>query len=95
MDPEQVLSVGERGIHVLFENPTITAAFGQDADNLRRAVSARPARIQRMVKEILALPDAGAARDYISALPRAYQYVLVLLYFELLDGRMRRKLTLH
>ncbi len=51
--------------------------------------------IQRAVQELLELPDAQAGRDFIHRLPRCVQYVLVLLYFELLDSRLRQHPTLH
>ena len=72
------------------------AAFEQEAQRLRAVVDREIDSIQRVVQHLLQLPDASEGRDFIAALPRELQYVLVLLYFELLDGRLRKRpVTLH
>ncbi len=48
-----------------------------------------------MIQHILKLRDANAARDYIAGLAPALRYMLVLLYFDLLDSRLRQHPTLH
>ena len=96
MDTQRVLETGARGLHLLFDTRTIAEAFGQDADDLRDTVEQEIDSIQEAVHELLALPNATAGRDFIAALRREVQYVIVLLYFELLDGQLRqRPLTIH
>jgi hypothetical protein len=73
----------------------ITEAFGQDAEALRGAVSGRFDEIQFAVQHLTSLPSVAEARDFIAALTPAVRHVLVLLYFELLDGRLRRHPNLH
>jgi hypothetical protein len=51
--------------------------------------------VERAIRGLLAQPDCDAGRAFVATLPRELQYVLVLLYFELLDGRLRRRRTLH
>ena len=48
-----------------------------------------------MIRHVLKLRDANAARAYIAGLAPALRYILVLLYFELLDSRLRQHPTLH
>ncbi len=51
--------------------------------------------VERAIHGLLAQPSCTAARAFVESLPRALQYVLVLLYFELLDGRLREHAPLH
>jgi hypothetical protein len=95
VDTERVLSVGERGIHLLFETGMITEAFTQDADVLRRAVDGRLEEIHAALRRLSQLPDAQAGRRFVASLAPPVRHVLVLLYFELLDGRLRRRPVLH
>jgi len=95
MDTDRLLEVGERGIHLLFETDTITEAFGQDADALRTQISGRFDEIEFAIRHVLNLPSASQARRYIQDLAPALRYILVLLYFELLDGRLRQDPQLH
>lgn len=96
MDTQRLLESGARGVHLLFDTGTIAAAFEQTAEGLRAVVDREIDTIQSAVQHLLQLPDAQKGRDYIAGLPRELQYVIVLLYFELLDGRLRRgPVTLH
>ena len=95
MDAEGVLLAGERGIHLLFDIETITAAFEQDGEALQQVFARRRLEIESVLAQLLALPTAIDARIFIESLPRELQYVLVLLYFELLDGRLRHRPTVH
>ncbi len=96
MDTQRLLASGLRGTHLLFDHAVIAEAFSQSAEELREVVDLEIETIQGAVERLMALPDADAGRCYIAALPRCVQYVMVLLYFELLDGTARRgDLTLH
>ncbi len=95
MDTERVLAVGERGIHLLFDTAMITQAFGQDADVLRRALAGRFDEVHFAVQELSRLPSVEEGRRFVADLSETVRHVVVLLYFELLDGRLRRHPTLH
>ncbi|MDJ0787728.1 MAG: hypothetical protein QNK05_13040 [Myxococcota bacterium] len=94
MDPERVLDVGERGIHLLFETRMITEAFGQDADRLRAAVDGRLPELQAALRRLSEL-DPLDARSFVAELEAPLRHILILLYFDLLDGRLRKKPVLH
>jgi hypothetical protein len=95
MDPDRVLAVGERGIHLLFETRMITEAFAQDADALRTAVDGRIEEIHEALRRIQGLPSAADGRRFVAGLDPAVRHILVLLYFELLDGRLRPHRVVH
>jgi hypothetical protein len=87
---EGIFELGERGFHLLFDEGTISAALGEDPATLRAVILAHRDELEDVLSEILGIPDAGAARGLIAALPRELRNVLVHLYFEILEGRMRR-----
>ncbi|MCC6641077.1 MAG: hypothetical protein IT386_07940 [Deltaproteobacteria bacterium] len=95
MTPQQLLEVGERGIHLLFETQMIEQAFGQDGPTLRRIVETRLSEVHRAAKALLELDSPDAGRSFVAGLPLEVQHVLVLLYFELLDDRIRDRRTRH
>jgi hypothetical protein len=95
MDADRVLSESERGIHLLFDNATIAEAFAQDPAALQRALKALGASVESVVEALLRQPTALAGRAFIEGLAPELRHVLVLLYFELLDGRLRRSRVLH
>lgn len=95
MTPQQLLEMGERGIHVLFETPMIEQAFGQDGPTLRRIIETRLAEVRRAASTLLDLGSADEGRCFVAGLPIEVRHVLVLLYFELLDDRMRARQLRH
>ncbi len=95
MDTQQLLDAGEKGLHLLFDTGTIAEAYAQDARRLEALVRADAEGVERAIRGVLAQPTCAAGRAFVASLPRELQYVLVLLYFELLDGRLRRNRTLH
>jgi hypothetical protein len=95
MTPLQFLEVGERGIHLLFETPMIEEAFGQDGPTLRRIVSTRLDDVHKAVQRLLELGSPEAGRSFVAGLSPDIRHVLVLLYFELLDDRLRDTQTRH
>jgi hypothetical protein len=95
MTPLQFLEVGERGIHLLFETPMIEEAFGQDGATLRRIVSTRLAEVHKAVQQLLELGSPEVGRSFVAGLAPEVRHVLVLLYFELLDDRLRDSQTRH
>lgn len=95
MDTDLLMATGERGIHLLFDTETIAEAYRQDADCLRDALAGRLEEVHFVIRHVLKLRDLNAARQYISSLAPALRHILVLLYFELLDSRLRKHPTLH
>lgn len=95
MDTRGIFFAGERGFHLLFDHRTIAEAFEQDADRLRKLITRRMPEIESALVELFSLPTPGDGRVFIRSLPRPIQHVLVLLYFEILEGRLRRSQTLH
>jgi hypothetical protein len=95
MNTDLLIATGERGIHLLFETEAIAEAYRQDADQLRDALADRLEEIHFVVRHVSRLRDANAAREYISGLTPALRHILVLLYFEFLDSRLRERATLH
>ena len=96
MDAEGILVAGEHGIHLLFDTSTIGAAFAEDPQVLRAIVASRRLELRAVLEAILAAPAADQARAFIAELPSELRHVLVMLYFELLDRRLRRRgLALH
>lgn len=95
MDTERLLEIGERGIHLLFDSAMINEAFGQDADALRRSLDGRFDEIHFAVAHLADLESVAQGRHFIEGLEPPVRHVVVLLYFELLDGRLRRHRVLH
>jgi len=91
MDAERILVAGEHGIHLLFDSATIGAAFEEDPAALRSLVAVRRLEVQAALEAILGVADADQARGLIAELPRELQHVLVLLYFEVLERRLRSR----
>jgi hypothetical protein len=95
VDTQLLLETGAKGVHLLFDTGTIAEAFAQDARHLEAVVRGDAEGVERAIRGLLAQPTCAAGRAFVGSLPRELQYVLVLLYFELLDGRLRRRRTLH
>jgi hypothetical protein len=95
LDTERLLEIGERGIHPLFDTVMIHEAFGQDADALRLALDGRSDEIHFAVAHLADLESVAQGRCFIESLEPHVRHVVVLLYFELLDGRLRRHRVLH
>jgi len=95
MTPQQLLEVGSRGIHLLFDAPMIAQAFGQDAPTLRRIVQTRLPEVHHAVERLLEIRSPDTGRDFVARLPEEVRHVVVLLYFELIDDRTRSRQTRH
>ena len=88
---ESIFLLGERGLHLLFDAATISAAFCEDAGMLREAVIAHRDELEAVLGEIVGIDDATAAKNLIAALPPELRHVLVHLYFEILEPRLQRR----
>ena len=94
MDTEKLLDLGARGVHLLFANHEIEAAFEQDADSLRDELAGRAAEVQSAIDALMRLDDLPRSRAFIDGLDDGIRHVLVLIYFDLLDTHVRRAATL-
>jgi hypothetical protein len=95
MDSERLFDLGERGIHLLFDTQMIHDALDQSAKHLRAVIDANMEEIQQAVVRVLGDQSPGVGRGVVDALPRDVRHVLVLLYLEMLDERLRRRDTRH
>jgi hypothetical protein len=95
LDTDRLLEIGERGIHLLFDADTIHDAFEQDAERLRLELAGRVDEVHGAIEQVVRLHSLDEARSFIADLTPAVRHVLVLLYFELLDGRLRERAPLH
>jgi hypothetical protein len=91
VDAEHIFRAGEHGTHLLFDRGTIGAAFAEDPARLRTVLARRRAELHAVLVELLALDRADQARRFIAVLPQELRHVLVVLYFELLERRLRRR----
>ncbi len=94
MDTEKLLDLGARGVHLLFANAEIEAAFEQDASALRDELAGRAAEVQCAIDTLMRLDDLDRGRAFIDTLDDEVRHVLVLIYFDLLDTHVRRDATL-
>ena len=88
---ESIFLLGERGLHLLFDGATISAALGEDPGMLRVAVVAHRDELEAVLGQIVGIDDAATAKTLIAALPPELRHVLVHLYFEILESRLRRR----
>ena len=95
MDTNRLLDAGECGTHLLFERRAIEEAFAQGAEDLRGIAGARLEEIHAAVEQLVSVPDLPTARRFVASLPAEIRHVLVMLYFELLEGRVRARSPLH
>ncbi len=95
MDTERLLEIGSRGIHLLFDTDMIVTAFAQDADRLRGELEGRFDEVHFAIDGLVKIGDPDEGRDFVQSLPESVRHVLILLYFELLDGRMREAAVFH
>jgi hypothetical protein len=95
MNTEKLLDLGARGVHLLFANAEIEAAFERDARALRDELAGRAAEVQAAIDALMELEDLYEGRALIDSLDPNVRDVLVLIYFDLLDTHVRRAATLH
>jgi hypothetical protein len=95
MDTEKLLDLGARGVHLLFGNDEIEAAFERDATALRDEIAGRAAEVQAAIDVLMCLDDLDRSRAFIDGLEPGIRHVLVLIYFDLLDTHVRKAATLH
>lgn len=95
LDTERLLEIGERGIHLLFDADAIHDAFEQDAERLRLELAGRVSEVHFAIEQVVRLDTLDDARRFVAELAPAVRHVLVLLYFELLEGRVRKHGVVH
>lgn len=95
MNTENIIKIGVQGIHVLFDNETIVQAFSQDADYLRDEIEKDLNSIQAYVQKLGKAKTIDDARAFLASLPTPIRYLFVLLYFEMIDERLRKQCVFH
>ncbi len=96
LNTEFLITEALKGNHLLFPNELITEAFSRNATALQAALEGRREEIGQTVSALLALETLEQGRDFVSSLSRDIQHILILLYFQLVDGVLqRRKPTRH
>jgi hypothetical protein len=95
MDTTRLLDLGARGVHLLFANDEIEAAFEQDATALRAQLAGRAAEVSSAIDALMHLDDLGRGRALIDSLDPHVRHILVLIYFDLLDTHVRPEATRH
>jgi len=95
MDADRVMAVSEQGIHLLFDNATIHEAYSQDPSRLERVILQEGLHVQTVIEDLLSQPTAIEGRRYLEQLSPDVRSILVLVYFELLDGRLQAARVVH
>jgi len=96
LNTEFLIAEALKGNHLLFSNELIAEAFSRNLATLQAALESRRAEINRTVGELLSVGTLEEGRDFVSGLSRDVQHVLILLYFQLLEGvLLRRGPTVH
>ena len=95
MDTTSLLELSARGVHLLFANDEIEAAFEQDASALRAELAGRSAEVSSAIDTLMQLDDLGRGRALIDSLDAHVRHILVLIYFDLLDTHVRSEATRH
>ncbi len=96
MNTEFLIEEALKGNHLLFSNEIISEAFSRNVGTLQDLFASRREEINEIVGTLLSQPNLEEGRDYVLSLPRDDQHILILLYFQLVEGLLlRRKPTLH
>jgi len=95
VNTDKLLDLSARGVHLLFANTEIEAAFERDARALRDELVGRAAEVQAAIDSLMELEDLDRGRALIDSLDTSVRDVLVLIYFDLLDTHVRPAATLH
>ena len=96
LNTEFLIAEALKGNHLLFPNALIAEAFSRSATVLEASLEDRREEIGRTVSALLTLETVEEGREFVSGLSRDIQHILILLYFQLVDGVLRkRKPTIH
>jgi hypothetical protein len=96
LNTEFLIAEALKGNHLLFPKERIVEAFSRNLPALQAALEARREEIGRTVSALLSLGSLEQGREFVSSLSRDVQHILILLYFQLLEGVLqRRKPTIH
>jgi hypothetical protein len=96
LNTEFLITEGLKGHHLLFPNELICQAFGRNFSALQKTLEGRREEINETVSRLLSVGSLEEGRSYVSSLHPDVQHILILLYFQLVDGvLMRRRHTVH
>jgi len=85
---QYVIEQGRRGHHVLFEPEEIRRAFRSDTKDLSELEPDEISAINKTVNKIVRSADPEAQREVIRDLRDDLRDLLVLLYFQIIDGNI-------
>jgi hypothetical protein len=85
---EYIFDLGMKGNHLLFDNQRIREAFERDREELADLGSEKIGELRRVLKDVFEIPDLEGKRDYIAGLPEELQYVLIFLYFQIVEKNL-------
>jgi len=82
---EYMIRLGARGSHVLFETDRIREAFEKEEEELVCLGAEQAEDVRDALRNVLAISEIEDKRDFLSSLPREIQYVLIHLYFQMIE----------
>jgi len=85
---EYLIYLGVKGNHLLFRNDRIREAFSRQKEALTGLETHRIGEVQHAIRELLAIPDFEGKREYIEALPKETQDILIFLYFQMIERNL-------
>ncbi len=91
MNTEFLITQALKGNHLLFPNELIAEAFSRNATSLQAALEHRREEIGQTVSALLSFETLDEGRDFVSGLSRDIQHILILLYFQLVDGVLKKR----
>ena len=95
MDTDRLLDAGERGTHLLFDRDAIAAAFRHPPAAFHDIVRRRMPEIRSVLRALLETEGLPAARELVAGLDSEVRDVLVVLYFDVLESRLRHVAARH
>ena len=85
---EYLIHLGVKGNHLLFGNERIREAFSRQKEALTGLENHRIGEVQRAIREILTIPDFEGKKEFIAALPKETQDILIFLYFQMIERNL-------
>jgi hypothetical protein len=95
MDTDRLFDAGERGTHLLFDRTAIQAAFRHDPAAFHDIVRRRISEIRATLRALLDSEGIEAAQKLVAGLDAEVRDVLVVLYFDVLESRLRQDALHH
>ena len=85
---EYLIALGVKGSHLLFENDRIREAFARQKEILSGLENRKLGEVQRAIRELLNIPDFEGKKEFIAALPKETEDILIFLYFQMIERNL-------